>query len=105
LQNNFRFEAQSHLTAFLDAASGFYAHLLDELCTTFQVSIPCRVKSSKLVFLKGRPCGFFSTTVFRRRYGATSVWWIVQSKLIKLSFVKSVIWQQMFGTIQNACFA
>lgn len=53
LQNNFCVEAQSQLTAFLDAASGFYAHLLDDLCSTFQINIPCRVKASKLVFLKG----------------------------------------------------
>nr|CAB3266396.1 protein SMG7 [Phallusia mammillata] len=50
--NNFRVEAQSQLTSFLDAASGFYAHLLDDLCSTFQINIPCRVKASKLVFLK-----------------------------------------------------
>ncbi|XP_076822374.1 uncharacterized protein LOC143468832 [Clavelina lepadiformis] len=50
--NTYRAEAQSQLTSFLDAASGFYLHLLDDLCQTFHVNIPYRVSSSKLIFLK-----------------------------------------------------
>ena len=53
LQNTFRSEAQSQLTSFLDAASGFYIQLLDDLCQAFHINIPYRVHSSKLVFLKG----------------------------------------------------
>ncbi|XP_056266569.1 nonsense-mediated mRNA decay factor SMG7 [Pseudoliparis swirei] len=43
-----RGEVQANLSLFLEAASGFYTQLLQELCTVFNVDLPCRVKSSQL---------------------------------------------------------
>ncbi|XP_036891179.1 protein SMG7 isoform X6 [Sturnira hondurensis] len=43
-----RSEVQANLSLFLEAASGFYTQLLQELCTVFNVDLPCRVKSSQL---------------------------------------------------------
>ncbi|XP_018116454.1 protein SMG7 isoform X1 [Xenopus laevis] len=46
-----RSEVQANLSLFLEAASGFYTQLLQELCTVFNVDLPCRVKSSQLGIL------------------------------------------------------
>ncbi|XP_060940088.1 nonsense-mediated mRNA decay factor SMG7 isoform X1 [Limanda limanda] len=43
-----RSEVQANLSLFLEAASGFYTQLLQELCNVFNVDLPCRVKSSQL---------------------------------------------------------
>ncbi|XP_013882892.1 nonsense-mediated mRNA decay factor SMG7 [Austrofundulus limnaeus] len=43
-----RSEVQANLSLFLEAASGFYTQLLQELCTVFNVDLPCRVSSSQL---------------------------------------------------------
>ncbi|XP_033838334.1 nonsense-mediated mRNA decay factor SMG7 isoform X2 [Periophthalmus magnuspinnatus] len=49
-----RSEVQANLSLFLEAASGFYTQMLQELCTVFHVDLPCRVRSSQL--------GIFSTS-------------------------------------------
>ncbi|XP_002733071.2 uncharacterized protein LOC100374765 [Saccoglossus kowalevskii] len=46
-----RHEVQSSLTLFLEAASGFYLQLLQELCSAFHLDYPCHVKSSRLGIL------------------------------------------------------
>ncbi|KAM4675797.1 LOW QUALITY PROTEIN: nonsense-mediated mRNA decay factor SMG7-like [Discoglossus pictus] len=42
-----------------EAASGFYTQLLQELCTVFNVDLPCRVKSSQLGIISNKQihCG------------------------------------------------
>ncbi|XP_049603632.1 nonsense-mediated mRNA decay factor SMG7 isoform X1 [Syngnathus scovelli] len=52
-----RSEVQANLSLFLEAASGFYTQLLQELCSVFNVDLPCRVKSSRLGILGGGPNG------------------------------------------------
>ncbi|XP_061878930.1 nonsense-mediated mRNA decay factor SMG7 isoform X1 [Entelurus aequoreus] len=49
-----RSEVQANLSLFLEAASGFYTQLLQELCTVFNVELPCRVKSSQLGIISNR---------------------------------------------------
>uniref|UniRef100_A0A8C6V1Q4 Telomerase activating protein Est1-like N-terminal domain-containing protein n=1 Tax=Neogobius melanostomus TaxID=47308 RepID=A0A8C6V1Q4_9GOBI len=44
-------QVQANLSLFLEAASGFYTQLLQELCTVFHVDLPCRVRSSQLGIL------------------------------------------------------
>ncbi|KAK7944419.1 hypothetical protein WMY93_000147 [Mugilogobius chulae] len=46
-----RSEVQANLSLFLEAASGFYTQMLQELCTVFHVDLPCRVRSSQLGIL------------------------------------------------------
>ncbi|KAM4023037.1 nonsense-mediated mRNA decay factor SMG7 isoform 2-T2 [Anomaloglossus baeobatrachus] len=50
-----RSEVQANLSLFLEAASGFYTQLLQELCTVFNVDLPCRVKSSQLGIISSKP--------------------------------------------------
>ncbi|XP_075038346.1 nonsense-mediated mRNA decay factor SMG7 isoform X6 [Mixophyes fleayi] len=54
-----RSEVQANLSLFLEAASGFYTQLLQELCTVFNVDLPCRVKSSQLGIISNKQmhCG------------------------------------------------
>nr|XP_057924699.1 nonsense-mediated mRNA decay factor SMG7 isoform X4 [Doryrhamphus excisus] len=49
-----RSEVQANLSLFLEAASGFYTQLLQELCTVFNVDLPCRVKTSQLGIISNR---------------------------------------------------
>ncbi|KAM9212535.1 nonsense-mediated mRNA decay factor SMG7 isoform 1-T1 [Dugong dugon] len=49
-----RSEVQANLSLFLEAASGFYTQLLQELCTVFDVDLPCRVKSSQLGIISNK---------------------------------------------------
>ncbi|KAM4728867.1 nonsense-mediated mRNA decay factor SMG7 isoform 2-T2 [Anableps anableps] len=49
-----RSEVQANLSLFLEAASGFYTQLLQELCTVFNVDLPCRVRSSQLGIISNR---------------------------------------------------
>lgn len=49
-----RSEVQANLSLFLEAASGFYTQLLQELCTVFHVDLPCRVRSSQLGILSNK---------------------------------------------------
>ncbi|XP_061653353.1 nonsense-mediated mRNA decay factor SMG7 isoform X4 [Phyllopteryx taeniolatus] len=49
-----RSEVQANLSLFLEAASGFYTQLLQELCSVFNVDLPCRVKSSRLGIISNR---------------------------------------------------
>uniref|UniRef100_A0A4W3JXF7 SMG7 nonsense mediated mRNA decay factor n=1 Tax=Callorhinchus milii TaxID=7868 RepID=A0A4W3JXF7_CALMI len=51
-----RSEVQANLSLFLEAASGFYTQLLQELCTVFNVDLPCRVKSSELGIISNKQC-------------------------------------------------
>ncbi|XP_069794306.1 nonsense-mediated mRNA decay factor SMG7 isoform X3 [Narcine bancroftii] len=51
-----RSEVQANLSLFLEAASGFYTQLLQELCTVFNVDLPCRVKSSQLGIINNKQC-------------------------------------------------
>ncbi|MEQ2169890.1 Protein smg7, partial [Goodea atripinnis] len=46
-----RSEVQANLSLFLEAASGFYTQ---ELCTVFNVDLPCRVKSSQLGIISNK---------------------------------------------------
>ncbi|KPP75600.1 protein SMG7-like [Scleropages formosus] len=46
-----RSEVQANLSLFLEAASGFYTQ---ELCTVFNVDLPCRVKSSRLGIISNK---------------------------------------------------
>ena len=55
-QNPKRTEIQNQLTVFLDASSGFYALLLQDLCHVFKINLPCRVRASKLSLLRGKFC-------------------------------------------------
>ncbi|XP_019730626.1 nonsense-mediated mRNA decay factor SMG7 isoform X3 [Hippocampus comes] len=50
-----RSEVQANLSLFLEAASGFYTQLLQELCSVFNVDLPCRVKSSRLGIISNGP--------------------------------------------------
>ncbi|KAJ0059258.1 hypothetical protein NL108_011289, partial [Boleophthalmus pectinirostris] len=50
-----RSEVQANLSLFLEAASGFYTQMLQELCTVFHVDLPCRVRSSQLGILSSSP--------------------------------------------------
>ncbi|CAN0400068.1 unnamed protein product [Lampetra planeri] len=50
-----RGEVQTNLGLFLEAASGFYTQLLQELCVVFEVDLPCRVRSSQLGLGIGPP--------------------------------------------------
>uniref|UniRef100_A0A3P9Q277 Nonsense-mediated mRNA decay factor n=1 Tax=Poecilia reticulata TaxID=8081 RepID=A0A3P9Q277_POERE len=52
-----RSEVQANLSLFLEAASGFYTQLLQELCTVFNVDLPCRVRSSQLGIISNRQGG------------------------------------------------
>ncbi|XP_063795825.1 nonsense-mediated mRNA decay factor SMG7 isoform X2 [Pseudophryne corroboree] len=54
-----RSEVQANLSLFLEAASGFYTQLLQELCTVFNVDLPCRVRSSQLGIISNKQmhCG------------------------------------------------
>uniref|UniRef100_A0A3Q3VTA5 Nonsense-mediated mRNA decay factor n=1 Tax=Mola mola TaxID=94237 RepID=A0A3Q3VTA5_MOLML len=52
-----RSEVQANLSLFLEAASGFYTQLLQELCTVFNVDLPCRVKSSQLGIIGNKQSG------------------------------------------------
>ncbi|XP_037314737.1 nonsense-mediated mRNA decay factor SMG7 isoform X1 [Pungitius pungitius] len=52
-----RSEVQANLSLFLEAASGFYTQLLQELCTVFNVDLPCRVKSSQLGIISNKQGG------------------------------------------------
>ncbi|XP_034038550.1 protein SMG7 isoform X2 [Thalassophryne amazonica] len=52
--NPSRSEVQANLSLFLEAASGFYTQLLQELCTVFNVDLPCRVKSSQLGIISNK---------------------------------------------------
>ncbi|XP_075878245.1 nonsense-mediated mRNA decay factor SMG7 isoform X3 [Nelusetta ayraudi] len=52
-----RSEIQANLSLFLEAASGFYTQLLQELCTVFNVDLPCRVKSSQLGIISNKQGG------------------------------------------------
>ncbi|XP_053739110.1 nonsense-mediated mRNA decay factor SMG7 isoform X1 [Synchiropus splendidus] len=52
-----RSEVQANLSLFLEAASGFYTQLLQELCTVFNVNLPCRVKSTQLGIINDRHKG------------------------------------------------
>ncbi|XP_051902082.1 nonsense-mediated mRNA decay factor SMG7 isoform X5 [Hippocampus zosterae] len=52
-----RSEVQANLSLFLEAASGFYTQLLQELCSVFNVDLPCRVKSSRLGIISNGPNG------------------------------------------------
>ncbi|XP_078358285.1 nonsense-mediated mRNA decay factor SMG7-like [Oculina patagonica] len=45
-------EVQAVLTLFLEAASGFYIQLLQELCLTYRLDIPGHVRSSQLGILE-----------------------------------------------------
>ncbi|KAJ3594796.1 hypothetical protein NHX12_004102 [Muraenolepis orangiensis] len=49
-----RSEVQANLALFLEAASGFYTQLLQELCTVFSVDLPCRVRSSQLGIISNK---------------------------------------------------
>uniref|UniRef100_A0A8C5H3D7 Nonsense-mediated mRNA decay factor n=1 Tax=Gouania willdenowi TaxID=441366 RepID=A0A8C5H3D7_GOUWI len=49
-----RSEVQANLSLFLEAASGFYTQLLQELCNAFNVDLPCRVKSSQLGIISNK---------------------------------------------------
>uniref|UniRef100_A0A3B3HWQ4 Nonsense-mediated mRNA decay factor n=1 Tax=Oryzias latipes TaxID=8090 RepID=A0A3B3HWQ4_ORYLA len=49
-----RSEVQANLSLFLEAASGFYTQLLQELCTVFNVDLPCRVRSSQLGIISNK---------------------------------------------------
>ncbi|XP_067385481.1 nonsense-mediated mRNA decay factor SMG7 isoform X10 [Channa argus] len=49
-----RSEVQANLSLFLEAASGFYTQLLQELCTVFNVDLPCRVKSTQLGIISNK---------------------------------------------------
>ncbi|CAB1435072.1 unnamed protein product [Pleuronectes platessa] len=49
-----RSEVQANLSLFLEAASGFYTQLLQELCNVFNVDLPCRVKSSQLGIISNK---------------------------------------------------
>ncbi|XP_070532335.1 nonsense-mediated mRNA decay factor SMG7-like isoform X2 [Ptychodera flava] len=46
-----RHEVQANYNVFLEAASGFYLQLLQELCSAFYLDLPCHVKSSRLGIL------------------------------------------------------
>ncbi|XP_038163450.1 protein SMG7 isoform X2 [Cyprinodon tularosa] len=52
-----RSEVQANLSLFLEAASGFYTQLLQELCTVFNVDLPCRVRSSQLGIISSKQSG------------------------------------------------
>ncbi|XP_068196457.1 nonsense-mediated mRNA decay factor SMG7 isoform X2 [Antennarius striatus] len=52
-----RSDVQANLSLFLEAASGFYTQLLQELCTVFNVDLPCRVKSSQLGIISNKQIG------------------------------------------------
>ncbi|KAM4551908.1 nonsense-mediated mRNA decay factor SMG7 isoform 1-T1 [Odontesthes bonariensis] len=52
-----RSEVQANLSLFLEAASGFYTQLLQELCTVFNVDLPSRVKSSQLGIISNKQGG------------------------------------------------
>ncbi|XP_068604685.1 nonsense-mediated mRNA decay factor SMG7 [Brachionichthys hirsutus] len=52
-----RGDVQANLSLFLEAASGFYTQLLQELCTVFNVDLPCRVKSSQLGIISNKQIG------------------------------------------------
>ncbi|CAL8347616.1 unnamed protein product [Merluccius merluccius] len=52
-----RSEVQANLALFLEAASGFYTQLLQELCTVFSVDLPCRVRSSQLGLISSKQGG------------------------------------------------
>uniref|UniRef100_A0A3P8VBC7 Telomerase activating protein Est1-like N-terminal domain-containing protein n=1 Tax=Cynoglossus semilaevis TaxID=244447 RepID=A0A3P8VBC7_CYNSE len=52
-----RSEVQANLSLFLEAASGFYTQLLQELCTVFNVDLPCRVRSSQLGVIGNKQAG------------------------------------------------
>ncbi|KAI9518327.1 Protein smg7, partial [Dissostichus eleginoides] len=59
-----RSEVQANLSLFLEAASGFYTQLLQELCTllqelctVFNVDLPSRVKSSQLGIISNKQSG------------------------------------------------
>ncbi|XP_041849340.1 protein SMG7 isoform X2 [Melanotaenia boesemani] len=52
-----RSEVQANLSLFLEAASGFYTQLLQELCTVFNVDLPCRVRSSQLGIISNKQSG------------------------------------------------
>ncbi|XP_068424667.1 nonsense-mediated mRNA decay factor SMG7 isoform X2 [Clinocottus analis] len=56
-----RSEVQANLSLFLEAASGFYTQLLQELCTVFSVELPCRVKSSQLGIISSKVGGAMVT--------------------------------------------
>ncbi|XP_066537826.1 nonsense-mediated mRNA decay factor SMG7 isoform X4 [Hoplias malabaricus] len=49
-----RSEVQANLSLFLEAASGFYTQLLQELCSVFNVDLPCRVTSSQLGIISNK---------------------------------------------------
>uniref|UniRef100_T1JIJ0 DNA/RNA-binding domain-containing protein n=1 Tax=Strigamia maritima TaxID=126957 RepID=T1JIJ0_STRMM len=46
-------ESQGNLAWFLEAASGFYLQLLQELCDAFDLDLPCRRKGSVYGIIKG----------------------------------------------------
>ncbi|XP_035988795.1 protein SMG7-like isoform X2 [Fundulus heteroclitus] len=52
-----RSEVQANLSLFLEAASGFYTQLLQELCTVFNVDLPCRVRSAQLGIISNKQSG------------------------------------------------
>ncbi|XP_076828425.1 nonsense-mediated mRNA decay factor SMG7 isoform X3 [Brachyhypopomus gauderio] len=58
-----RSEVQANLSLFLEAASGFYTQLLQELCTVFNVDLPCRVKSSQLGIISNKQSSSTSAIV------------------------------------------
>ncbi|XP_018112241.1 SMG7 nonsense mediated mRNA decay factor L homeolog isoform X4 [Xenopus laevis] len=75
-----RSEVQANLSLFLEAASGFYTQLLQELCTVFNVDLPCRVKSSQLGIISIKQ--MFSGTVVKPQ--SSSCAYICQHCLVHL---------------------
>lgn len=75
-----RSEVQANLSLFLEAASGFYTQLLQELCTVFNVDLPCRVKSSQLGIISNKQCN--SSTIVKPQPSSCS--YICQHCLVHL---------------------
>lgn len=75
-----RSEVQANLSLFLEAASGFYTQLLQELCTVFNVDLPCRVKSSQLGIISNKQT--HSSTIVKPQSSSCS--YICQHCLVHL---------------------
>lgn len=75
-----RSEVQANLSLFLEAASGFYTQLLQELCTVFNVDLPCRVKSSQLGIISNKQSN--SSTIVKPQPSSCS--YICQHCLVHL---------------------
>lgn len=73
-------EVQAILTLFLEAASGFYIQLLQELCLTYRLDIPGHVRSSQLGILEE----INGNTNLAKRPHTQSCYYICQDCLVHL---------------------